>query len=153
MVYFNRKAWPMGGLLVSYFFLSSCTFHSQYINRKDDNLKGQSFLNRFYAAIAKNDYASLDAMTSDTLKKMSSPNAISKIVRFVHSKVGGFKKFEISDFYNKSLTGSSEETEFNYKLKVFYDNGMVDEIIAFKQSNGSPIKIYAYHANSDLLIK
>jgi hypothetical protein len=91
-------------------------------------------------------------MVGDSLKQLAGTNGISKMVKFINNKVGNYKSYSIDDHYIRCVTGDDNQISYNYKLKVTYDKGLIDEIIGFKKQNGSKIKINSYHANSDLLI-
>jgi hypothetical protein len=130
----------------------SCTFNNVYINRETDNNDGKAFLNQFYKKIANGNFQDVDSMVGDSLKQLAGTNGISKMVKFINNKVGNYKSYSIDDYYIRCVTGDNNQTSYNYKLKVAYDKGIIDEIIGFKKQNGSEIKINSYHANSDLLI-
>ena len=130
----------------------ACTYNNVYINRQQDNSEGKVFLNQFYSNVASKNYKSIDNMVGDSLRQLAGANGISTMVKFINSKVGNYKGYNIDDYYIRCITGSSNEISYNYKLKVKYDKGIIDEIIGFKKRNGSVIKINSYHANSDLLL-
>ncbi len=130
----------------------SCTYNNIYINRKVDNNEGKLFLKNFYSNIANKQFDSIDNMISDSLKKLAGVNGISHMVKYIYSKAGNYKSYVIDDYYVKCITGDVNETSYNYKLKVVYDRGVIDEIIGLGKHNGSKIKVNSYHANSDLLI-
>ncbi|HWZ02889.1 MAG TPA: hypothetical protein VNX40_04710 [Mucilaginibacter sp.] len=142
-------------LLFTIIFLAifSCTYHNVYINGEEDNKDGITLLNKFYNHIANKNLDSVDAIVSDSLKLMAGSNGISKMVVFINKKVGDYKSYKIEDHYIRRTTGSTNETSYNYKLKVTYDKGDVDEIVGFIRKDKSTIKLNSYHANSDLLMK
>ncbi len=140
-------------LLVTILGVSACTFNSTYINREADNNEGKVFLKRFYANVAHNNYQGLDDMVGDSLRQLAGPHGLGELVKRINSKVGSYKGYTIDDQYIRCTTGGNNETSYNYKLKVTYEKGTVDEIIGFKKQNGSEIKLNSYHANSDLLMK
>jgi hypothetical protein len=139
-------------LIASILLTGGCTFNNVYINRKQDNNEGKALLNKFYSNVSSKNYKGVDDMVSDSLKQLAGTDGISKMSKFIESKVGNYKSYKIDDYYIRCVTGSANETSYNYKLKVTYDKGTIDEIIGFKKQNGSDIKINSYHANSDLLI-
>ena len=140
-------------ILMSLILLTyACTNSNVYINRQQDNDEGKAFLNKFYSNVINKNYESVDGMVGDSLKQLAGTNGISKMVKFINSKVGNYKNYIIDDHYIRCVTGSDNQTSYNYKLKVTYDKGTIDEIIGFKKQNDSDIKINSYHANSDLLI-
>jgi hypothetical protein len=139
-------------LIIVIFLIGACTFNNVYINREEDNKEGKVFLNKFYSNVINENYKSVDGMVGDSLKQLAGANGISKLVKFINMKVGKCKSYTIDDHYIRCQTGSNNETSYNYKLKVTYDKGIIDEIIGFKKQNGSDIKINSYHANSDLLM-
>ena len=130
----------------------ACTNNNVYINREQDNNEGKAFLNKFYSNVLNKNYEGVDGMVGDSLRQLAGNNGISKMVKFIDSKVGNYKSYIIDDRYIRCVTGSDNQTSYNYKLEVTYDKGTIDEIIGFKKQNGSGIKINSYHANSDLLI-
>ena len=132
--------------------VNSCTFTSSYLNREDDNNDGKAFLHDFYNKIDSNNYAGIDAMVSDSLKQMTGPNGISKLVKYITLRAGKYKSYSIDDKYIRAVTGSINETSYNYKLSVTYDKGVIEEIIGMEKQNGSKIKLRSYHAYSDLLM-
>ncbi|WP_158798247.1 hypothetical protein [Pedobacter sp. L105] len=133
-------------------FIYSCTSNSVYINRESDNKQGKILLNKFYKKIANKKFETVDSMVGDSIKQLSGANGISKTVKFINNKVGNYKSYTIDDHYTRCVTGDNNQISYNYKLKVTYDKGIIDEIIGFKKQNGSEIKVNSYHANSDLLI-
>lgn len=147
----------MRRLRLSFFALiligSSCTFNNVYINRAEDNKDGKAFLSKFYANIANKNFGGVDAMVGDSLKKLAGVNGISKMVKFINKKVGNYKSYSIDDYYIRCIRGSDNQISYNYKLKVIYDKGTVEEIVGFKKENGSTPKLNSYHANSDLLMQ
>lgn len=138
-------------LIASFFLLGSCTYNNVYINRQQDNVEGKAFLKKFYSKIANKNYEDVDKMVGDSLKQLAGTNGISRMVKFINNKVGNYKGYIIEDYYIRCITGNVNETSYNYKLKVMYDKGTIDEIIGFNKRNGSAITINSYHANSDLL--
>ncbi len=134
-------------------FLYACTYNKTYINREQDNDEGKAFLNKFYANVVKKNYKGVDSMVSGGLKQLAGINGISKMVKFIDSKVGKYKGYTIQDQYIRAVTGSTNEVSYNYKLKVTYDKGIIDEVVGFIKVNDGEIKINSYHANSDLLIQ
>jgi hypothetical protein len=139
-------------LLIIPILIYSCTSNNIYINRESDNKEGKIFLNEFYKKIADTNFEAVDSMVGDSLKQLAGTNGISKMVKFINNKVGNYKSYTIDDHYIRCVTGDNNQISYNYKLKVTYDKGIIDEIIGFKKENGSEIKINSYHANSDLLI-
>jgi hypothetical protein len=139
-------------LITLIFLLGSCTHNNVYINRLQDNVEGKVFLKKFYSNIENKNYEDVDQMVGDSLKQLAGTYGISNMVKYINSKVGNYKGYIIEDYYVRCITGSVNETSYNYKLKVMYDKGTIDEIIGFKKRNGSAITINSYHANSDLLI-
>ena len=135
------------------YFTVSCTFNAVYVNRPEDNSEGKVFLKRFYSNVKNEDYKQIDGMINDSLFQLYGRQGISTMIKFMHTKVGNYKSYVIDDYYIRRITGSSNMTYYNYKLKVKYDKGTIDEIIGFRKYNLSEIKINSYHANSDLLIK
>jgi hypothetical protein len=131
----------------------SCTYHNVYINREEDNKEGTAFLNKFYNHIANKNLDSVDAIVSDSLKLMAGSNGISKMIAFINKKVGDYKGYKIEDHYIRRIIGSTNETSYNYKLKVTYERGAIDEIVGFIRKDKSTIKLNSYHANSDLLLQ
>ena len=140
-------------LLLFVFFSTECTYNNVYINREDDNIEGKTYLKKIYQDIEAKNFDHLDAMVSDSLKQLAGPNGVSKLVVYINRKVGNYKSYIVVDRYIRAVTGSNNEISYNYKLKVTYDKGIIDEVIGFKKQNGSAIKIYTYHANSDLLMR
>lgn len=138
--------------LVAFALLYSCTYNNVYINRGKDNKEGEAFINKFYHNIANENFGEIDRMVSDSLIQMAGPDGISKMVKFINSKVGRYKSYIIDDHYIRCIAGSNNETSYNYKLNVTYDKGTVEEIIGLRKQNGTEIKMYSYHANSNLLI-
>jgi len=132
--------------------ICNCRYDKIYINREQDNYDGKMFLNKFYSDVANKNYYAIDTLVGDSLKKMAGVDGISKMVKFINHKVGNYKKYIIDDFYIRNNIGTDKEISYNYKLKVIYDKGIVDEIIGLKKLNCLNIKINSYHANSDLLI-
>jgi hypothetical protein len=110
------------------------------------------FLNRFYDNVAAKNFNKVDTMVNDSLKLLIGPNGISKMAIFINRKVGDYQGYTIVDYYIRAIEGSTNETSYNYKLKVSYQKGTVDEIIGLRKRNGSAITMNSYHANSDLLI-
>lgn len=139
-------------LVASIFLTGGCTFNNVYLNKEEDNSEGKVFLNKFYSNVTNKKYEKIDEMVNDSLSQLTGINGISKMVKFMHTKLGNYKSYVINDYYIRRITGSNNETSYNYKLKVTYDNGTIDEIIGLKKQNESEIKINSYHANSDLLI-
>ena len=140
-------------LMASAVFMYSCTYSNIYINRETDNNDGKVFLNNIYQEIANKNFDGIDAVVSDSLKNLAGANGISKLAAFINRKVGNYKSYEIADYYIRCVTGSTNQISYNYKLKVTYEKGIVDEIVGLRKENGSSIKLNSYHANSDLLIK
>ena len=101
----------------------------------------------------RNNYKSIDNAVDDSLKKIAGVNGISKMVKFINIKIGRYKSYEIDDQYIVFPDGENGEISYNYKLRVVYDKGIIDEIIGFRKKNGSKMRINSYHANSDLLIR
>jgi len=130
----------------------SCTSNNIYINREQDKREGKILLDKFYANINSKNYDAVDGMVGDSLKHLAGPSGISGMTKFINGKVGNYKDYKIVDMYIRCVIGDNNEKSYNYKLKVTYDKGVIDEIIGFKQQDGSDIKINSYHANSDLLI-
>lgn len=87
------------------------------------------------------------------MKKNVGPHAISGIARLIVKKVGKYKNYKIVDHYNQYITGSTNITSYNYRLKVTYDKGVIDEILGFKKDKGPEAGLYLYRANSDLLMQ
>jgi hypothetical protein len=139
-------------LNISFAFIS-CTYHNIYINREQDNLEGKEFLKKFYSNIHDKNYMALDSMASDSLKHLSGPDALSKLVRLINKKVGEYKSYSIIDVYNRAIIGSNSVISFNYKLSVKYDSGTVEEIVGFGKHDDIEIKMNSYHANSNLFMK
>ncbi|MBB6129402.1 hypothetical protein [Mucilaginibacter lappiensis] len=139
-------------LLIILVSVTSCTFNNVAINQEADNKDGKAFLNEFYGKINTRDFEGAEVMIGDSLKKMAGDHGISKMLQFINTKVGNYKSYKIADLYIRSITGNVNETSYNYKLKVKYQKGTIDEIIGFKRQNGKSIKINSYHAYSDLLI-
>jgi len=139
-------------LLIIPILIYSCTSNNVYINRESDNKEGKIFLNKFYKKIADKNFEAVDSMVGDSLKQLAGNNGISKMAQFINNKVGNYKSYTIDDHYIRCVTGDNNQIFYNYKLKVTYDKGIIDEIIGFRKLNGSEIKINSYHANSDLLI-
>lgn len=133
--------------------LCSCTYNNIYINRAADNNDGQKVVKKIYDEIAAKSFEHLDTMMSDSLKKLAGPNAISKLAGYINKKVGNYKSYVLDDSYIRSIVGSDNNISYNYKLRVTYDKGVIQEIIGLSKINGSAIKITAYRANSDLLMK
>jgi uncharacterized protein (UPF0297 family) len=140
----------MTGLMIC--LIQSCTSNNIYINREQDKREGKIFLDKLYANINNKNYNAIDGMVGDSLKHLAGPSAISDMVKFINKKVGNYKSYKIDDSYFRCVTGDNSEISFNYKLKVVYEKGIIDEIVGFKKNDGSAIKINSYHANSDLLI-
>ncbi len=140
-------------MLLITFLGSSCTYNNVYVNREEDNNNGKIFLNKFYANIADKNYEAVDGLVGDSLKQLAGANGVSKMLKLINNKVGNYKSYTIDDHYTQCITGSKNEISYNYKLKVTYDKGIVDEIIGFKKPNGGEVKLNSYHANSDLLIQ
>jgi hypothetical protein len=140
-------------LLVMLILINSCTFNNVTINHEADNKDGKVFLNEFYKKIGVKNFEAVDVMVGDSLKQLAGNNGVSKILQFINTKVGNYKSYKIADLYIRSITGNVNETSYNYKLKVTYQKGTIDEIIGFKRQNRGIIKINSYHAYSDLLIK
>ena len=134
-------------------FMYACTYSGVYINRDNDDAEGRSVVRRFYADVAQKNYRGIDSLVSDSLKQLAGADGVNKIVKFINNKVGNYKSYEIVDRYIRRVTGSNNETSYNYKLKVTYDKGVIDEILGFRKQNGPEIKMNSYHANSDLLMK
>ena len=147
-----KKALLYSVLITSMFLTGACTFNNVYLNREDDNSEGKVFLNKLYSNITNKNYEGVDEMVGDSLKQLAGSNGISKMMKFINSKVGNYKSYIIDDYYIRCVTGSNNETSYNYKLKVIYDKGTIDEIIGMRKQNGTGIKINSYHANSDLLV-
>jgi len=139
-------------LLIIPFLIYSCTSNNVYINRESDNNEGKIFLNKFYNKIADKNFEAVDSMVGDSLKQLAGTNGISEMAKFISNKVGYYKSYTIDDHYIRCVTGDNNQISYNYKLKITYDKGIIDEIIGFRKQNGSEIKINSYHANSDLLI-
>jgi len=137
----------------SILLMSNCTFNSTYINREEDNREGEEFVNKFYKNVASKNLTALDTMVSDTLKKIAGPDGISKLITLINTKVGDYKTDSIADHYVTRTTGSNNFTSYNYKVKVTYSKGVVDEIIGLRKMDNGQVKLTSYHANSDLLIK
>jgi len=138
--------------IIGFLLMMACTFNSVSINREQDDVEGQAFLKRYYHGIEKKEFNYLDSTEDDSLKRLVGPNGVSKLVKFINKKVGDYKSYHIEDRYIRAVVGSNNGVFYNYKLKVTYDKGTIDEIIGFKKQNGSAIKINSYHANSDLLM-
>ena len=138
----------IGGL-----FFVSCTFNGVYLNRASDVSDGKVALNKLYNQIGQKNFNIADDMLSDSLKATGvSAGQLSKILKFVNSKVGDFKSYKIVDSLVKRVVGSINETSYSFKLKVTYQKGTVDEVVGFQKQNNSGIKLYGYHVNSDLLM-
>jgi len=133
--------------------ISSCTFNRTYINSADDNREGEQFVNQFYSNVAGQKLMAIDSMVSDTLRKVAGPNGISKLVTLIHNKAGDYKTDSIADHYITRSSGSDNFTSYNYKIKVTYANGVVDEMIGMRKSDKGKVEMVAYHANSDILLK
>jgi len=131
----------------------ACTYSNIYLNRENDDTEGRAVVKKFYENVAQKNYQAIDYMVSDSLKQLAGAEVVSKLIKFINSKVGNYKSYTIVDRYIRRVTGSNNETSYNYKLKVTYDKGVVDEIVGFRKQNGPEIKMNSYHANSDLLMK
>jgi hypothetical protein len=140
-------------LLIIPILINCCTYHNIDINQETDNNEGKAFLNKFYHKISDRDFEGVDAMVADTLKHLAGSHGISKMVKFINTKAGAYKHYEIVNNYIRSITGSTSETSYDYKLKVTYEKGSIDETIGLKKENGSVIKLNSYYANSDLLVQ
>ena len=149
----------MKKVLVYAIFLSliylnaSCTFNNVNLNKKEDDIEGQKFLVHFYSKVAGRNYSDIDSLVSDSLKSLADTNGISKMVKFINNKVGNYKGYAIDDCYIIHVAGTEDEVSYNYKLKVRYDKGVIEEIIGFRSKDGLKLLINSYHANSDLLIR
>ena len=139
-------------LLIIATLIYSCTSNNVYINQEPDNDEAKIFLNKFYKKIVDKNFEAVDSMVGDSLKQLAGTNGISKMVKFINNKVGNYKSYTIDDYYIRCIIGDNNQISYNYKLKVIYDKGIIDEIIGFRKQNGLEIKINSYHANSDLLI-
>ncbi len=130
----------------------ACTFNNVAINQEADNQDGKVFLNEVYKKISTKDFDEVDTLVGDSLKQLAGSHGISKLLKFINTKVGSCKNYKISDLYIRNIAGNTNEISYNYKLKVTYQKGTIDEIIGFRRQNGGSIKINSYHAYSDLLI-
>lgn len=147
---FKRANLLLMGLTV---LLCSCNFNKVYINREEDRKEGQAFLDRFYDDIRTKNYARMDEIPTDSLKQLAGPNGISKLAKFINQKVGDYRGHSVDDAYIRRISGSRDETSYNFKLSVAYDRGTAQEIVGFKKENGSAIGLNSYRANSDLLMR
>jgi len=140
------------GLLIAG-LASGCRYNNVYINREEDNNDGKKIVKEIYDNVASGNFNELDVLTSDSLKRLVGQNGVSKLAHYINKKVGKFKSYDINDFYIRSVVGSNNIISYNYKLKVVYEKGVIDEVIGLVKIADSPIRISAYRANSDLLIK
>ena len=140
-------------VLILLSLITSCTFNNVTINQEADKEDGKAFLNEFYKRINDKDFEGVDGMVCDSLKLLAGNHGISKMLQFINTKVGDYKSYNIADLYIRNITGNVNEISYNYKLKVTYQKGTIEEIIGFKSQNKGNIKINSYHAYSDLLIK
>ncbi|MBB6499357.1 hypothetical protein [Pedobacter cryoconitis] len=130
----------------------ACTYNNVYLNREEDNNEGKVLLKKFYSNVINENYRGVDEMVGSSIKILGGPHVVRKLVKFINSKVGKCKGYTIEDRYIRRTTGSINETSYNYKLKVTYDKGTINEVIGFIKRDGSESKINAYQANSDLLM-
>jgi hypothetical protein len=96
----------------------------------------------------------VEGIVSDSMKLVGGgQSGINQLLKFINSKVGTYKSYHIEDRYIKCITGSTNNASYNYKLKVTYEKGTIDEIVGLQKKNNSDIRLFTYHANSDLLIR
>ena len=71
--------------------------------------------------------------------------------------MGKYKSYTIDDFYSRHVTDNNH-ISYNYKLKVTYKRGIIEEIIGFTKLNVSEIKIHhimqiqIYYFNNHLFL-
>ncbi|TKC60135.1 hypothetical protein FBD94_14560 [Pedobacter hiemivivus] len=133
--------------------ISACTFSRTYVDRADDIQEGKQCVNNFYNSVSNKNYAALDLMTSGALVNTAGKNAVSKIVKLINRKVGNYKSYLIVDSNTVRTSGSSNKIIYRFKIKVTYEDGVVDEQVGLEKLETSDIKVMSYYANSDLLIQ
>lgn len=139
-------------LIIVVLFTVSCTFTSTRINNEADNDDGKDFLGVFYYSIGNKNFNAVDTLVSDSLKKIAGADGVSKIVKFINKKAGAYKGYDIVDHYITHISGSINETGYNYKLIVSYEKGIVNELVTLRKEGYKPIRMIGYHAYSNLFI-
>jgi len=144
---------PKNAVFILFIFIAtiSCNFSNTYLNDPKDNEQGLNFLNQFYQKVKLKEKDQLDKLSSDTLKNLAGPNGLSKITTFIFEKLGNYRSYGIVDYKIARTTGTINRCIFNYKLKVVYENGTIDETISFKEEKDRSLKILSYNVYSDRL--
>lgn len=70
---------------------SACTFNNVTINKEEDKRDGKLFSNKSYSNVNQKNYNNLDGMVGDSLKLLAGSDGVSKLTKFINSKVGNYK--------------------------------------------------------------
>lgn len=73
----------------------ACTFNNVAINQEADNQDGKVFLNEVYKKISTKDFDEVDSLVGDSLKQLAGSHGISKLLKFINTKVGSYKNYKI----------------------------------------------------------